>query len=76
MSRSRRHSPFCGFTTAPSDKPWKQQSARHLRRAAQQALTATMDGDAVPDRRTIGVSYGLKDGKQHIARPEPRDWRK
>jgi hypothetical protein len=73
MSRSRRTSPFFGFTTAATDKPWKQQSARQVRRAVHQVLGETGDGDAVPDRRVLGDSYGMKDGKQRIARPTARD---
>lgn len=76
MSRSRRNSPFVGFTTAETDKPWKQQSARQVRRAAYQVLGETLDGDAVPDRRVLGEPYGLKDGKQRIAQPTARDMRK
>lgn len=38
MSNSRRHSPFVGNTTAPSDKAWKAQAARKTRRAVNQAL--------------------------------------
>lgn len=76
MSRSRRKSPFVGYTTAESDKPWKQQSARQLRRAAHQALAETIDGDTVPGRRELGDAWGLKDGKQWLARPSARDLRK
>src|SRR3546814_2215582 len=70
MSRSRRKSPFCGFTTAESDKAWKQQSARQARRIAHQVIGQTLDGDAVPDRRAIGDCYGLKDGKQRLRSEE------
>jgi hypothetical protein len=30
----------------------------------------------VPDRRVMGNPYGMKDGKQRIARPTARDMRK
>ena len=76
MSRSRRKSPFVGYTTAETDKPWKQQSARQVRRASHQVLATTLDGDAVPDRRTVGDTWGLKDGKQRIADPRHKDLRK
>src|SRR3546814_17808574 len=76
MSRSRRKSPFCGFTTAESDKAWKQQSARQARRIAHQVIGQTLDGDAVPDRRAIGDCYGLKEGQRRLANPDPRDLRK
>ena len=76
MSRSRRTSPFFGFTTAETDKPWKQQSARQVRRAVHRVLGETGDGDAVPDRRVLGDLYGMKDGKQRVARPAAGDMRK
>ncbi|WP_375392302.1 hypothetical protein [uncultured Sphingomonas sp.] len=72
MSRSRKTSPFVGITTAESDKPWKQQSARQVRRAVHQ----TLDGDAAPSRRVLGDGWGMKDGKQRISDPTPADWRK
>jgi hypothetical protein len=34
-----------------------------------QVLGETGDGDAVPDRRVLGDPYGMKDGKQRVARP-------
>ena len=76
MSRSRKASPFVGHTTAKTDKPWKQQSARQTRRAAHQVLGQTLDGDAVPDRRMLGDAWGLKDGKQRMAAPSAKDLRK
>ena len=76
MSRSRRTSPFRGFTTAETDKPWKEQSARQVRRVVHQVLRETNDGDAVPNRRVLGDAFGMKDGKQRIARPTARDMRK
>jgi hypothetical protein len=51
MSNGRRHSPFVGNTTAPSDKPWKAQSARKTRRAVNQTLGQTLDGDLLPSKR-------------------------
>lgn len=79
MSRSRRTSPFVGHTTAVTDKPWKQQHARRVRRAAHQTLGQTIDGDAVPSSRyAFGAAAwdGMKDGKQRIASPTARDMRK
>ena len=71
MSRSRRKSPFVGHTTADSDKPWKAQAARKLRRLVHQTLGQAPDGDALPARR-----YALtnpwdapKDGKQRVSDP-------
>ena len=79
MSRSRRHSPFVGHTTAPSDKPWKQQHARRVRRAAHQTLGQTADGDAVPaSRYAFGSAAwdGIKDGKQRVVDPASKWLRK
>ncbi|MDQ2892143.1 MAG: hypothetical protein M3R64_03505 [Pseudomonadota bacterium] len=83
MSRSRRHSPFVGNTTAPSDKPWKQQHARRVRRATHQALGQTLgqtgDGDAVSaSRYAFGSAAwdGIKDGKQRVVDPASRWLRK
>lgn len=79
MSRSRRHSPFVGHTTAPSDKPWKQQHARRLRRYVRQVLTQTGDSDAVPTSRYAkgAAAYdGIKDGKQRISDPASKWLRK
>lgn len=64
MSRSRRHSPFIGHTTAGTDKPWKQQSARKVRRIVHQCLGQTQDGDALPSCRQVADAWGMKDGKQ------------
>lgn len=69
MSRSRRHSPFVGHTTAASDKRWKQQHARRLRRYVHQVLAQTGDSDAVPTSRYAkgaAACDGIKDGKQRV----------
>jgi hypothetical protein len=76
MSRSHKKSPFVGFTTAESDKPWKQQSARQLRRASHQVLAETLDGDTVPDRRSVSDAWGPKDGKQRLVAASAKDLRK
>lgn len=79
MSRSRRHSPFVGMTTATTDKPWKQQNARRVRRAVHQTLAQTAEGDAVPVSpyaKGHGSWCGMKDGKQRIVDPTSKDLRK
>lgn len=66
MSRSRRHAPFVGHATTPSDKLWKQQHARRLSRAVHQLLGESADGDVVPvSRYALGHAgcEGLKDGQ-------------
>ncbi|MCH4893804.1 hypothetical protein GO308_11840 [Sphingomonas sp. SFZ2018-12] len=79
MSRSRRHSPFVGTTKAATDKPWKQQNARRVRRGVHQTLAETVDGDAVPVSpyaKGHGGWCGMKDGKQRIVDPSSKDMRK
>lgn len=76
MSRSRRHSPFIGHTTAVTDKPWKQQSARKVRRIVHQLLDQTRDEDLLPTRRQVAEAWGLKDGKQRLTTPSSEFWRK
>lgn len=68
MSCSRRQSPFVGNTTAETDKPWKQQASRRLRRNMRQTLAGTLDGDALPERRwAIETEWdSIKDGKQRV----------
>ncbi len=79
MSRSRKSAPFVGHTTAASDKPWKQQHARRVRRVVHQVLDQTVDGDAVPSSRYAkgaASCEGLKDGKQRIEGATAKDLRK
>ena len=76
MSQSRRHSPFIGHTTAETDKPWKQQSARKVRRIVHQLLGQTQDGDALPSRRQVTDAWGMKDGKQRLTAALGKFWRK
>lgn len=78
MSRSRRKSPFVGYTTAVSDAPWKAQSARKTRRVVHQTLAGSLDGNALPVKRYALTNPwdGLKDGKQRIVEPTARDFRK
>jgi hypothetical protein len=79
VSRSRKTSPYCGHTCAATDKPWKQQHARRVRRAVHQTLGQTVDGDAVPSNRyAFGTAewHGMKDGKQRITDPASKWLRK
>jgi len=79
MSRSRKTTPVIGWTTAATDKPWKQQHARRLRRAVHQLLDQTADADTVPTSRYAKGHCGcegMKDGKQWLATPTPKDLRK
>ena len=66
MSRSRRKTPICGWTTARSEKGWKQHMSRRLRRALATALQK--GADPLPDP-TKGL-WGPKDGRQWWDEPE------
>ena len=78
MSRSRKKSPFTGFTTARSDQPWKAKAARAFRHAAERELCADPDGAALPVKRWARVNPwdAPKDGKQRIEGPGWKDLRK
>lgn len=71
MSRSRRKNPFCGITTARSEKQDKTLKHRALR-AIERACIAK--GTDIPRQRRSWMS---KDGKQ-MFNPEtwPKGWRK
>lgn len=68
MSRSRKTSPFVGFTTARSDQPWKAKAARAFRHAANQRLRAAGEDAALPEKRWAVVDPwdAPKDGKQRL----------
>lgn len=68
MSRSRKKSPFTGFTTARSDQPWKAKAARVFRHAVNWELRADPAGDVLPVKRWALVNPwdAPKDGKQRI----------
>jgi hypothetical protein len=79
MSRSRRKSPFVGHTTAESDKEWKQQDARKMRRSVRQLLGHSADGDAVPVSRYAKGDADRdapKDGKRRLTGSETALMRK
>lgn len=68
MSRSRKKSPFTGFTTAMSDQPWKAKAAHAFRHSAKRALDADPDGAGLPVKRWFVVNPwdAPKDGKQWV----------
>ena len=72
MSRSRKRNPYCGVTTARSDKPYKRYAHKALRRAVSIALRS---GEEAPPDRAFGDPWnGPKDGK--LRRETPRAYRK
>ena len=56
MSRSRKKSPFVGYTTAKSDQPWKAKAARAFRHATEQALRGDPSDAALPVKRWARVN--------------------
>lgn len=65
MSRSRRKTPICGITTAPSDGEWKARAARRLRHRVKQQLGTTLDAERFAGKRwdVIDPWDAPKDGK-------------
>jgi len=62
MSRSRRHTPIIGMTTAKTDKPFKAAEHRRERRSVRVAIT---HDDEVPGAKQFGnPAASEKDGKQ------------
>lgn len=78
VSRSRRKSPFLGYTTARSDQPWKAKAARAFRHAAERLLRADAEDALLPVRRWAEVNPwdAPKDGKQRIRQAGWKDLRK
>jgi hypothetical protein len=75
MARSTRRNPFCGNTTARSEK-WNKRFANRAQRAAVRSAMAT--GREIPDRRETSDVWGMeKDGKQRFDPAQHPDiWRK
>ena len=80
MSRSYRHTPVTGITTARSEKKDKRQAHRSLRAATRASLeTVMMAGDAIfPVMREVANVYSFeKDGKQRFdPKSQPKLMRK
>ena len=75
MARSRRKNPGSGWTTADSDKPFKQRAHRQERAALRNIDLTAYDP---PSARAFGDPWhGEKDGKQWFdPKRHPRDMRK
>jgi hypothetical protein len=78
MSRSRKKASIAGITTSTSDKPWKKEAARKVRRAARQQLAATGDADALPVEpcELVNPHSAPKDGNVWLADPKSPRLRK
>lgn len=77
MSRSRKRTPICGWTTCRSEKEWKQRWHRRLRTAVRRHLLQTHDDTRLPDFREVSNPWTFgKDGKGyfgHLANPPDGD---
>lgn len=63
MSRSHKKTPIHGITTCKSDKPWKTQAHRRLRRQVKAAL-ANGETELFPTLREVSNVWEFgKDGK-------------
>ena len=82
MSRSRRSEPVRGVTLAESEKEWKRQGNRRLRRAAAQILqqvpVGDPDGVVLPVLDEVANPYDSpKEGKSRFdPRESPKMMRK
>ena len=80
MSRSRRHLPITGISSAPSEKDDKRRWNRDFRKRARRMLRTVMDYDALTFPVHIGKETqlwaGAKDGKRWRRYPWPQLWRK
>ena len=59
MSRSRKKHPFCGMTTATSEKYDKRLANRSLRRRVRVVLSADIEADVLPELREKRSGRGL-----------------
>ena len=73
MSRSRKRTPVCGFTTSDTEKQDKRLANRRLRRKVRVILSAEPDPELPALREVSNVWSFDKDGKRRFdpsARPE------
>lgn len=72
LSRSFRKSPFCGMTTAESEKKDKQLAHRRERRIVRQILDSNPLRPVLPHRREVSNVWSFdKDGKQRLSTDSP-----
>ena len=73
MSRSKRKTPICGWTTCRSDKPWKTAANRILRSLTKRKLKGGNE-DGLPVLNEVSSVWNFgKDGKQRF---DPDDFPK
>lgn len=72
MSRSRRKRPFCGWTTARSERWWKRQAWQCLRRRVRVLLATNPEEAILPLLDEVANAYTApKDGRQRF---DPARW--
>lgn len=78
MSRSRRRTPICGYTSAKSEHVWKKRASRSLRHWAKQVLAASLNDTRFSGKRweRLNPWDGDKDGKHWFGQRYPRLLRK
>ncbi len=65
MSRSRRHNPYVGRSTAETEKADKQRNNRRYRQIIKQKLRDYTENDLPPYDEVVDRDYA-KDGKHRI----------
>lgn len=66
MSRSRRHTPIMGVTTAESEKQDKRRANRALRRRVKTILLKDPEADVIPTLEEVSDIWSFeKDGKMY-----------
>jgi len=72
LSKSYRKHPFCGMTTAESEKKDKQLAHRRERRIVRQILGSDPLRPVLPHRREVSNVWSFdKDGKQRLSIDSP-----
>ena len=78
MSRSRKKHPFCGMTTATTEKQDKRLANRSLRRRTRVLLSRDVETDVLPELRDVSNHAAMsKDGKTRFdPEQDPKEMRK
>jgi hypothetical protein len=74
MSRSRKKTPVCGYTTSETEKQDKRLANRRLRRKVRAVLPADAEG-VLPALREVSCVWAFdKDGKRRFDPGEHPGW--
>jgi hypothetical protein len=67
MSRSRKHTPISGHTSARSEKRDKRAANRKLRRRIKATVQTNPEAESMPELREVSNVWGMvKDGKHYF----------